>query len=150
MGEQHYWLLSLLKHTLMLSLLIYGTFIFLCVISNDQSHFPTVHVCVNWQECLISSEAPASGIHGCPKVIMAQWEQRNFPVSCASSEVWLSNDDHVPYPIVPYCLINNCMKHSSVWIHFMSTVIALNCSFKMKKVAQITTYILFDWSWKNH
>lgn len=49
-----------------------------------------------------------------------------------------------PHPIVPYCLISYCMKCSSVCINFMSTIIALSCSSKMKKVDQITTYILFD------
>lgn len=48
------------------------------------------------------------------------------------------------HPIAPYCLISYRVKCSSVCINFMSTIIALSCSSKMKKVDQITTYILFD------
>lgn len=49
-----------------------------------------------------------------------------------------------PHPIVPYCLISYRMKCGSVCINFMSPIIAVSCSSEMKKVDQITTYILFD------
>lgn len=73
---------------------------------------------------------------GCMKIIRFLREQRSsfyfFFLNPQGSDFLLTHT--APYPIVSCCLISYRMRCSSVCTNFMSTVIALSCSSKKKKL----------------